>query len=121
MRAMLAHLAMALDPALLMRDIGLEPDPWQAEVLRSDAERMLLLTTRQAGKSTTTATMALHAATFRPETLVLVLSPTLRQSGELFRKVVGFYQDLGRPVPSVESNATTLSLANGSRIVSLPG
>src|SRR6516162_4476064 len=43
--------ALAGDPARLLADAGLEPDPWQQAVLRSDASRLLLLASRQAGKS----------------------------------------------------------------------
>ena len=50
-----------------------------------------------------------------------MFSPSLRQSGELYRKCLGFYRDLGRPIPAVQETATTLDLSNGSRIVSLPG
>ncbi len=104
----------------MMRGLGLEPDPWQEEVLWSSAQRLLLLCSRQAGKSTTTAVLALHTALYQDESLVLLLSPSLRQSGELFRKLAGFYADLGRPVPPVQETALSLTLANGSRVVSLP-
>jgi hypothetical protein len=117
----IATLARALDPALLMADLGLEPDPWQRTVLRSDAPRLLQLCCRQAGKSTTTAVLALHTALFRPGSLVLLLSPSLRQSSELFRKLAGFYTDLGRPVPPAQQTSLALTLANRSRIISLPG
>ena len=40
--------------------------------------------------------------------------------GELFRKVVGFYSDLGKPIPPQRETALSLSLTNGSRVVSLP-
>jgi hypothetical protein len=63
----------------------------------------------------------LHTAVYRPDSLVLLLSPSLRQSGELFRKVTGFYADLGKPVGASQESATTLALDNGSRVVSLPG
>jgi hypothetical protein len=53
-----------------------------------------LLAARQAGKSTVTAAMAMHEALFNPPALVLLLSPSLRQSSELLRKVVGFYRTL---------------------------
>jgi hypothetical protein len=50
-----------------------------------------------------------------------VSSPTLRQSGELFRdKVLRLFTDLGRPL-AVRQTALTVEFANGSRIVSLPG
>jgi hypothetical protein len=82
----------------------------------------LLLCSRQAGKSTTAAALALQAALLEPPALVLLLSPTLRQSGELFRdKVCRLYNALDRPVPATRETALTLELANGSRIVSLPG
>jgi hypothetical protein len=52
---------------------------------------------------------------------VLCLAPALRQSQELFAKVVGFYRDLGRPVPPKAEQRLGLELLNGSRIVTLPG
>jgi hypothetical protein len=99
------------------------PDPWQSDLLTCDDPRLLLLCSRQAGKSLTAAALALLTA-FRPEgaALVLLLSPSLRQSGELFRdKVLRLYHDLKCPVPPARETALTLELVNGSRIVSLPG
>jgi hypothetical protein len=49
------------------------------------------------------------------------LSPSLRQSRELFKKVIGFYWDLGKPIPSDIETTLILQLRNKSRIVSLPG
>jgi hypothetical protein len=81
-----------------------------------------MLASRQSGKSATAAALALHAALCEAPSLVLLLSPTLRQSGELFRaKVMRLYNALGRPVPTVQESALTMQLSNGSRIVSLPG
>lgn len=118
---MLAHdLSMALDPACMMHELGLSPDPWQAKFLRSRALRQILLCTRQAGKSTTTAVLALHEALYVPEALVLLLSPSLRQSQELFRKVLSVHRATQPRPPHMES-ALRLELDNGSRIVSLPG
>jgi hypothetical protein len=50
----------------------------------------------------------------------LVLRPTQRQSGELY-KVRRLYNALGRPVACTQETALTLELANGSRIIALPG
>ena len=116
-----SDLVAACDPSQLMHAVGLRPDDWQARLLRSRAQRSLLLCTRQAGKSTTTALAAVHEAIYRPPALVLLLSPSLRQSGELFRKVVGFYRQLGATIPVEAESALRLELTNGSRIVSLPG
>ncbi|MEO7474681.1 MAG: phage terminase large subunit [Gemmatimonadales bacterium] len=117
-----ADLARALDPALLPRAAGLTPDPWQADLLRSRARQMILLCSRQAGKSQTSGWLAVDEALHRPPALVLLLAPALRQSQELFRKVKETLQSLGEgAAPIVQESALSLELANGSRIVSLPG
>jgi hypothetical protein len=67
------------------------------------------------------ALLSVHTALMEPGSLVLLLSPTLRQSSELFKKCLGFYRVAGRPVSPESETALTLTLANGSRIVSLPG
>ncbi len=114
------HLAVALDPALVFQRQGLTPDPWQRDVLRSTAQQTLLLCTRQAGKSTTTAALATHTAVYEPGSLVLIGSPSLRQSVELFRKMKHCYAALGSVPAIVKDNQTSLELANGSRIEALP-
>lgn len=116
-----ADLANALDPARFAAAAGLDPDPWQAEVLRSTAPRLLLNCSRQSGKSTVTGALAAWTALYEPGALVLLLSPSLRQSGELFKKVLSAYGAAGRPVAPDAESALRLELANGSRIVSLPG
>jgi hypothetical protein len=112
--------AFTLDGAQLLQQLGLESDAWQVNLLRTEARRLLLCCSRQSGKSTATAVLALHEALFHPPALILLLSPSQRQSSELFRKVLGFYRQLGRPEPAVEENKLSLELVNGSRIVSLP-
>jgi len=44
--------------AEIMTNLGLEPDPWQLEVLDGTYQRLLLNCCRQAGKSTTVAMLA---------------------------------------------------------------
>lgn len=114
-------LAMALDPVQLALVSGFIPDDWQARLLRSCAQRMLLNCSRQVGKSTTTATLAIHTALYENNALILLLSPSLRQSQELFRKCLDVYRALNKPVSAQAENALSLELDNGSRIVSLPG
>lgn len=118
---MIAHdLAMALDPSLIMAASGMTPDPWQSTLLRSTANRHLLLCTRQAGKSTTTAAVAVLEALYHAPALILLLSPSLRQSQELFKKVKQFYQAVNL-VRIASESALQMELANGSRIIALPG
>src|SRR5215217_1871560 len=114
-------LKLALDRVSFASRLGLEPDPWQEDLLRSASERVLLNCCRQSGKSTMTAVIALHRALYHPGSLILCLAPALRQSQELFGKVLGFYQDLGRPVKSAAERKLSLELENGSRILTLPG
>lgn len=106
----------------LARRAGIEPDPWQMDVLRSRAQQMILLCSRQSGKSTVTSLLALHEALFKSGALVLLLAPALRQSQELFRKMKSAIASLpALPVPIVEESAHRLEFANGSRIITLPG
>ena len=114
-----ADLSLALDRVIFMRALGFEPDEWQADFLRSDAKRILLNCCRQAGKSTVTAVLALHEAIYHPGVLILLLSPSFRQSTELYAKVIDGYLKLGNN-PADDALTTELRLANGSKIVSLP-
>lgn len=111
----------ALSPAALAEKAGYDLDPWQDTFLESESKRILLNCGRQTGKSTTAAFKALHGALYEPRTLTLLLSPGLRQSTELFRKVRDGYLALGKPVPFISETALQLTLENGSRIVALPG
>src|SRR5215218_6288997 len=115
------NLRLALDRAKFARELGLEPDPWQVRLLRSSSDRVLLNCCRQSGKSTMTGIIALHRALYHPGSLILCLAPALRQSQELFGKVLGFYRNLERPVLPQAERKLSLELENGSRIVTLPG
>lgn len=117
-------LAQALDPVVFAREaLGFTPDKWQEQALRWSGKRLLLNCSRQSGKSTTAAVLALHRALFYPSSLVLLVSPSLRQSSELFRKVQDMLKTLlqGQQPELVEDNKLSLTMTNKSRIVSLPG
>lgn len=113
-------LAGSLDPVRLAKQLGMVPDSWQQRVLRSTAPRLHLNCSRQVGKSTVTSILALHRALYVPSSVVLIVSPTDRQSAELYLKVSGFYRALGKPVEPQQENMRSLTLENGSRIMSLP-
>jgi hypothetical protein len=59
-------LARHLDPVLLARDCGIEPDPWQQNLLRSSSLRVLMLCARQVGKTETAVCKALWTASMIP-------------------------------------------------------
>jgi hypothetical protein len=119
--SMARDLARAFDPALIASDCGLTLDPWQSDLMRSTAPRILLLCARQTGKSTVSSLIALSTAIMTPGALVLLVSPSQRQSGELFKTTMRHLRALsGAPDIRAES-ALRLELANESRIVALPG
>lgn len=114
-------LAMRLDPVCMAQAANITLDDWQSDAVRSISPRMLLNCSRQTGKSTTTSVMAVHTSLYEPGALTLLLSPSQRQSQELFRSCLSVYRALDRPVPPEAESALRLELENGSRIVSLPG
>ncbi|OAI46893.1 hypothetical protein AYO44_10580 [Planctomycetaceae bacterium SCGC AG-212-F19] len=116
-----ALLALALDPARIFTAQGRTPDPWQRQLLARPERQVLLNCSRQSGKSSVAAALAVHAALFQPGSLILLVSPSLRQSAELFRKVLEGYRAVGQPIPIRAASQTRLELANHSRVISLPG
>ena len=111
-----------LDAADFARErLGLDLDARQEEVLRSTAKRTILNCSRQWGKSTIAAAKALHRAYTVPGCLVLVASPSDRQSSEFLRKAKDLVVRLGIVPRGDGDNETSLLFPNGSRIVGLPG
>ncbi len=108
-------------PGGILSASGKCPDPWQDRLLRSCSSQLLLMCSRQSGKSLSAAALALKTALLEPPALILILSPTQRQSGELFRaKLLPLYRPLAHLAPTTHLTALTLELVNGSRIISLP-
>ena len=67
-----------------------------------------------------TAAMAVHRAYTQAGSLILVVCPCLRQSGEFLRKAETFVSRLGIRVHGDGYNDLSILLPNGSRIVGLP-
>jgi hypothetical protein len=108
------------EPGAVLEAIG-TPDCWQKQLMSCHSARILLLATRQGGKSTVAAGLSLLEVLLKPRSLVLLLSPTLRQSGELFRaKLLPLWQALGSPLAGRPPTQLSLELTNGSRVISLP-
>src|SRR5262249_61278384 len=101
---MARDLARAFDPALIAADCGLTLDQWQADLMRSTSPRVLMLCARQVGKSTVAGLIALATAVTQAGALILLVSPSQRQSGELFRTVMRHFRELpGAPQIKAES------------------
>jgi len=109
----------ALTPLGFAARVGFEPDEPQRRLLTSRALKILVNCTRQWGKSTTVALMAVHQCFAEPGSLVLMVSPSERQSSELLWKAHPFVRAL--QVKPKTMGALSIEFHNGSRIVALPG
>ncbi|MBN2323140.1 MAG: terminase family protein [Spirochaetes bacterium] len=119
---MLREIAQTLDPVCFVEgNLSIKLDEVQREVLRNTGKRIILNICRQWGKSTIAAFKALHRAVHHAESLILLLSPSLRQSVELFRKVLDASYLIEHLPEKTEDSKLFMTLKNGSRIVSLPG
>jgi hypothetical protein len=136
-----------LQPELILQWAGMTPDRWQTEVLRTPKAQILLLCSRQVGKTVVAAALALRTALLEAPALVLVLTPSERQSSEFMRRIKDLHEALRQPqqvagaVQSVyekqraeadqdnlyfrlpaktRESSLQLHLDNGSRIIGLP-
>jgi len=127
--------AYAVDPTLLFQHaVGGPCDDWQRDLLLSTHSRMLVTCGRQIGKTAAVSVLAAHEALFKPESLTIVVSPSQRQSGEVFNRAAQVVKKAGAEVskssvntgppntPRLEKQtATELKVPGGGRLLSLPG
>ena len=105
----------------LAAQVGFQPDPIQTEILLSDAKEILLLMSRQTGKSTVVALKALHLALTRPGAQILTAGRVGRQSSELILKVRTFLRALNITGKGDGVNKNSILLSNGSRFIPVSG
>ena len=139
-RALLSYmqgLAVGLDPVERFRLTVGEPDEWQKVLLRTnprlnrgqrlpdgtqmpDDRMTLALCGRQSGKSTSCGCLAY--SDFAQGKTVILTAPSLRQSTELFRKVLDFKNSDPACPPIVRQTQTELEAhpSHGGRIVCVP-
>lgn len=109
----------ALDPAVLFEQaFGFAPLDWQRGYLR-ETRPTVVLKGRQVGASLSAAVLAIHTVRYQPDVNVVIVSPSLKQSGEICTRARSGLRRLG--ITLVQDSTSTLRLANGSRILSLPG
>jgi len=95
-------------------------DDWQKQVLQAPERQMILLCSRQAGKSQIVAIKAVYTALHYPDSLTLVISASQRQSSELFRTITREFNKLNTQPRMIEDNRLSLTLQSGARICALP-
>lgn len=127
-----------LRPSLWARDrIGFAADEQQVAFLDTDATDVIVLWSRQTGKTTCGGIKLAHNALFHPRSLSLVASATQRQAALVQRQVllalqgatrrgwqqvkeVEVVEDDGDGGRIVRCSVLSLELANGSEVVSVP-
>src|SRR5689334_7625617 len=102
------------------RRLGFHPDPRQRLLLTSASNRVILNCTRQWGKTTVSAARAVHRIVTVPNSLIVIASPSLRQSNEWMLRAGDMLARLDMPRRGDGLNRVSLRLDNGSRIVGLP-
>src|SRR5262245_48235351 len=134
-------------PELILQRAGMTPDAWQTRVLKTRKAQILLLCSRQVGKTLVAAALALRTALLEAPALVLVLTPSERQSNEFIRRIQELHEALRQPMNTAgrllsfheklaaeagkdngyfrlpaktRESSLQLHLDNGSRIIGLP-
>jgi len=115
--------AYTIDPALWAREVlGYQPDPWQADLLQSRSTKIILNCSRQSGKSTTCAALALHESIYRSPSFVLIIAPSQDQSAELMLKFDEFRGAVELPSDYLSTDTKlAVRFGNGNRVVARPG
>jgi hypothetical protein len=117
----LRDVAYRVDPASWVHEVLDVPlYPWQEQFLRAPrAASILALTARQVGKTSTAVWAIAHAMVFAPGSLSVIACPAQRQSAEAVRRVRDVLTRVDAPLTS--DNVYALEMANGSRVLALPG
>lgn len=97
---------------------GEEPLPWQEPYLKETRDAVVLKG-RQVGASTAGSVIAIRRARYYPGSLVLIVSPSMKQSTEVKERSKSGLLALGEHL--VRDSQSVLELGNRSRIMSLPG
>jgi hypothetical protein len=103
---------------LFIRAQDAEPLDWQEKYLR-ETKDTVLLKGRQVGASTTSGVKCIRRAVYWPDSLVAIVSPSMKQSTEVKDRAKQGLIRLGEHL--VKDSAGLIQLRNGSRIISLPG
>ena len=102
------------------RIVGVELWEHQLQFMTSTSRIVVVASARQIGKSTACAIKAIHTA-FSNQSKVLVVSPSLRQSGLMFATIRQYIQE-SEPLRGslVDDTKTYIKLSNGSELWCLP-
>jgi hypothetical protein len=100
------------------RAFGVTPKPHQTDYM-SDPRPTIVIKGRQVGMTTAAAGLAVHTALVQPGSTTVIISPSLRQSGEVTDRARLAFWEWNAKLK--QDSASLLRTAAGSRIISLPG
>lgn len=106
-----------LGPIGLMGSAIGVPDRWQRELLEGNFKRVLLLCSRQSGKSSTVAVIAAYRAFSSPASDIIIVSSTQVQASEMLRRVAYVLRMVD--VKYSQHSILRIELSNGSRVLAL--
>lgn len=96
--------------------LNLPLSSWQDEMLRCESDRILVNSSRCAGKTQIAAVMAIHAAMTHPNHIILLLSPTVGTTSIIRERVLNINDKL--PISQiVTKNHSSIECLNGSSIL----
>lgn len=108
-----------LDPTYTFSQAyGFDPMAWQVPYLES-SKNAVILKGRQVGASTSAGAIAIRYCRHYSNFLAAIVSPSMKQSTEVKLKAKNGLIRLGEEL--VQDSQDTITLDNGSRIISLPG
>jgi phage FluMu gp28-like protein len=112
------------DPAFFV-DLffNFKPTQYQSNLLRDESKRIVVVWSRQSGKTTTIALRAIWYALTHKKTLTLIIAPSLRQSMIMSDRITDFLTSLPPKYYNIfvkKLQRTNIQLSNGSRIIALP-
>lgn len=114
--------AWRLDPVLMMRDAGFDPDPHQIELLRHPARNIQVMWSRQGGKSQTLATLVLHQCCFDQGQVMIMAGEKQSQAGDIAINAFQMHERLSEigELPSCDKKDSDLYFGNKSRVRAVP-
>lgn len=120
LKDLMSNLSGVLSPVYYLKSLGWRPFKWQEHAIQKHY-RLVLNCCRQAGKSTVVSAKAIHRAKYYPNSLILLISPSERQSVELMNKVEAFMSCDPQLPRLATDNKLEKEFINKSRILALPG
>jgi len=104
-----------------MKILNFTPTKYQAEILEDDNDKIMIIGSRQIGKSTVLSIKAIWTAFVKPAQEILIIAPTFRQSQIVFEKIKNFcnYNEFIKR-HTIKMTMTEIKFDNNSVIRCLP-